>query len=86
MSIQYRRGVEECRSYGGRSRNNDAATGLAIAGAVIGGAIIAEEVSGNSGSGSGYRRCSRAFRSFNSDTGTDTTDDGEPVAAPICEQ
>ena len=80
--IQYRRGFEECRSYGGRSRNNDAPIGLAIAGAIIGGAIIAEEISRNSGYGSGYRQCSRAFRSFDSDTGTYTTDDGETRRYP----
>lgn len=72
--------------YGGRGyfrrRGNGLRIGLGIAGAVIGGAIIADEIRRSGGPGSGYTRCSRAFRSFDPDTGTYTSYDGDTLQCP----
>ena len=82
QNIQYRRGYSNRGYYERRRRDNGLEIGLGIAGAIIGGAIIAESVRRNSAEQSGYTRCSRAFRSFDPDTGTYTSYDGETLRCP----
>jgi hypothetical protein len=71
------------RHYRYARRNRGLGIGLGIAGAVIGGAIIADQIRRSESRGSdGYERCARTFRSFDPDTGTYTTYDGDVVPCP----
>ena len=82
--VQFRRGYgNRSGRYIGRRRGggNDVGIGLGILGAIIGGAIIAESVGGY-GSGSAYDRCARSFRSFDGNSGTYTTYDGDTRRCP----
>ena len=75
------------RGYGYRRRGNGIGIGLGIAGAVIGGAIIADEINRSRYRSYGYSdggnaRCSRAFRSYDPDSGTYTSYAGETLRCP----
>ena len=81
QNVQSRRGYGNRGFYERGRRDDGLGIGIGIVGAVIAGSIIAESARRNGGQSS-YVRCSRAFRSFDPETGTYTSYDGETLRCP----